>query len=270
MSDTIPVYRGLARAFRLEDVDTIFVLTGDGNMHWEAALSEDEEVKAFHVWHEHCTVATASAYAVASGKVGVASVTCGPGVTQLMTALATAANSRIPLVVFAGESPINASWYNQEIGQGPLVEATGAHYIAAHSLRRMFEYVSEAFYIAKTERRPVVLGLPTDLQQVQVPTDIKYVPSANLIPDTGPVVPHPIGRSMALRKRNASSLSRDAALSCPVPKRFANNWRKGATACWRRRSRCVGFSRAIHVPSGSPEVFRILPRAKPLQSAIWL
>src|SRR5580698_5695943 len=121
MSDTIPVYRGLAQAFRSEDVDTIFVLTGDGNMHWEAALSEDERVRAFHVWHEHCTVATASAYAVASGKVGVASVTCGPGVTQLMTALATAANSRIPLVVFAGESPLNASWYNQEIGQGPLV-----------------------------------------------------------------------------------------------------------------------------------------------------
>ena len=55
----------------------------------------------------------------------------------------------------------------------------------------MFEYVSEAFYIAKTERRPVVLGIPTDLQQVQIPTDIKYVPSADLIPDTGPVVPHP-------------------------------------------------------------------------------
>jgi len=191
MSDTIPVYRGLAQAFRLEDVETIFVLTGDGNMHWEAALSEDETVKAFHVWHEHCTVATASAYAVASGKVGVASVTCGPGVTQLMTALATAANSRIPLVVFAGESPINAGWYNQEIGQGPLVEATGAHYIAAHSLRRMFEYVSDSFYIAKTERRPVVLGVPIDLQQAQIPPDIKYTRSADLIPDTGPVVPHP-------------------------------------------------------------------------------
>ena len=53
MSDTIPVYRGLAQAFRSEDVDTIFVLTGDGNMHWEAALSEDEKVRAFHVWHEH-------------------------------------------------------------------------------------------------------------------------------------------------------------------------------------------------------------------------
>lgn len=191
MSDTIPLYRGLAQAFRMEDVDTIFVLTGDGNMHWEAALSENEEVRAFHVWHEHATCAMASAYAVASGKVGVASVTCGPGVTQLMTALATAADSRIPLVVFTGESPIHASWYNQRIDQASLVEATGAHYIAAHSLRRMFEYVLEAFYVAKTERRPVVLAIPIDLQQVQIPADIKYVPSSNIIPDTGPMVPHP-------------------------------------------------------------------------------
>ena len=87
----------------------------------------------------------------------------------MMTALATAAYSRILLVVFAGETPINASWLNQELGQGPLVDATGAHYIAAHSLGRMFEYVSEAFYIAKTERRPVVLVIQTDLQQVENP-----------------------------------------------------------------------------------------------------
>jgi acetolactate synthase-1/2/3 large subunit len=191
MSDTIPLYRGLAKAFRMEDVDTIFVLTGDGNMHWEAALSENEDVRAFHVWHEHATCAMASAYAVASGKVGVASVTCGPGVTQLMTALATAANSRIPLVVFTGESPLHASWYNQRIDQATMVEATGAHYIAAHSLRRMFEYVQEAFYVAKTERRPVVLAIPIDLQQVQIPADIKYVPSSDIIPDTGPMAPHP-------------------------------------------------------------------------------
>jgi thiamine pyrophosphate-dependent acetolactate synthase large subunit-like protein len=184
----------------MEDVDTIFVLTGDGNMHWEAALSENEEVRAYHVWHEHATVAAASAYAVASGKVGVASVTCGPGVTQLMTALAIASYAGIPLVVFTGESPINASWYNQRIDQGTMVEATGAHYIAAHSLRRMFEYVSEAFYVAKTERRPVVLAFPIDLQQVQIPADIKYVPSSALIPDTGPMVPNPAYVSRAVER----------------------------------------------------------------------
>jgi peroxiredoxin len=60
MSDTIPLYGGLAQAFRMEDVDTIFVLTGDGNMHWEAALSENEEVRAIHVWHDPpCHVWTA-------------------------------------------------------------------------------------------------------------------------------------------------------------------------------------------------------------------
>ena len=234
------------------------MLTGDGNMHWEAALSEDKTVKAFHVWHEHCTVATASAYAVASGKVGVASVTCGPGVTQLMTGLATAANTRIPLVVFAGESPIHAGWYNQEIGQGPLVEATGAHYIAAHSLRRMFEYVSEAFYIAKTERRPVVLGIPIDLQQVQIPSDFKYVPSDDLIPDTGPVVPHPnyVNRAVegiAQAERIIIIAGRGAQLS------------DAKALCEQLAERCNGLLattlpvrglfEGVDVPSASPGVF---------------
>ena len=41
--------------------------------------------------------------------------------------------------------------------------ATGAHYIAAHSLPRMMDYVREAFHIAKHERQPVVLGIPYDL-----------------------------------------------------------------------------------------------------------
>src|SRR5207245_280819 len=99
-------------------------------------------------------VAAATAYNVATGKVAVASVTCGPGVTQVMTALPAAVRARLPLVVFAGESPINAKFYNQHIDQAPLVTATGAHYIAAHSVPRMMDYVREAFHIAKYEQRP--------------------------------------------------------------------------------------------------------------------
>ncbi|MFZ2145338.1 MAG: thiamine pyrophosphate-binding protein [Xanthobacteraceae bacterium] len=45
---------------------------------------------------------------VATGKLAVASVTCGPGVTQVMTALPAAVRARLPMVVFVGESPINA------------------------------------------------------------------------------------------------------------------------------------------------------------------
>ena len=82
-------YEALARAFWLEGVRAHFTLMGDGNMHWAAALDE-LGARTIHVRHEHCACAMAMGYAIASGEVGVASVTCGPGLTQTMTALATA------------------------------------------------------------------------------------------------------------------------------------------------------------------------------------
>ena len=153
------LYEALAEAFLAEGVDTQFALMGDGNMHWSTAFSKLPGVHTVHVRHEHCAVAAATAYNVATNKLAVASVTCGPGVTQLMTALPAAVRARQPMVVFAGESPVNAKFYNQYIDQAPLVTATGAHYIAAHSVPRMMDYVREAFHIAKHERRPAVLGI---------------------------------------------------------------------------------------------------------------
>jgi hypothetical protein len=135
------LYEALAEAFLAEGVDTQFVLLGDGNMHWSNTFAKLAGVHTVHVRHEHSTVAAATAYNVATGKVAVASVTCGPGVTQVMTALPAAVRARLPVVVFAGESPINAKFYNQYIDQAPLVTATGAHYIAAHSVPRIMDYV---------------------------------------------------------------------------------------------------------------------------------
>src|ERR1043165_257178 len=109
------LYEALAEAFLAEGVDTQFVLMGDGNMHWSTAFAKLPGVETVHVRHEHATVAAATAYNVATNKVAVASVTCGPGVTQLMTALPAAVRARLPMVVFAGESPINAKFYNQAI-----------------------------------------------------------------------------------------------------------------------------------------------------------
>jgi len=188
---TIPIYQALANAFVAEGADTLFVLTGDGNMHWEVALSAHAGVRSFHVRHEHCACAMASAYAIASGKVGLASVTCGPGLTQIMTALATAAQAHIPLVVFAGETPMHTAWYNQHIDQAPLVTACGAHYIASHSPVQMLNQVRNAFFIARTRRQPVVIGVPLDLQQQLVEADAEYLPSTAFMPDTGPMAAHP-------------------------------------------------------------------------------
>jgi thiamine pyrophosphate-dependent acetolactate synthase large subunit-like protein len=185
------LYKLLAEAFYLEGVDTHFTLMGDGNMHWVSTLAGYEGVRTIYVRHEHCACAMATAYASATGKIGVASVTCGPGLTQLSTALATAARARIPVVIFTGESPLHASWYNQEIDQAPIVAATGAHYISAHSMPRMLEHVRDAFFIARTQQRPVVIGVPYDLQKQILEPSGPYIPSSEFIPDTGRMVPNP-------------------------------------------------------------------------------
>jgi thiamine pyrophosphate-dependent acetolactate synthase large subunit-like protein len=75
----MPKLYDLADAFLAEGVDTQFVLLGDGNMHWSIAFAKLPGVHTVHVRHEHATVAAATAYNVATGKVAVASVTCGPG-----------------------------------------------------------------------------------------------------------------------------------------------------------------------------------------------
>ncbi len=185
------LYHALAEAFAAEDIDTQFVLMGDGNMHWVTALSKLPRIKTYHVRHEHCAVAAAMGYHLATGQVAVASVTCGPGLTQIITALAAAARARIPLVVFAGESPINAKFYNQWIEQAPIATAAGAHYIAAHSVPRMLEYVREAFYVAHHERRPVVLGVPYDLQKLQWDRKAPYQPSKMVLPPPLRPIPDP-------------------------------------------------------------------------------
>jgi acetolactate synthase-1/2/3 large subunit len=186
----LPTYEMLAQAFAREGVDALFCLMGDGNMHWVSAMSKIDSVRVFHARHEHCACGMAMGYHSATGKVGVASVTCGPGVTQITTALATATRAGVPMVVFAGETPINARWYNQQIDQGPLVTATGAHYVRAHSLPRLYDAVREAFYVARYERRPAVLGIPYDLQKLPLPGLTEYVLSSSLVPETGRMPPN--------------------------------------------------------------------------------
>ena len=185
------LYDALAEAFVAEGVDTQFILMGDGNMHWTTALSKLPGVRTVSFRHEHCTVAAAMAYHLTTGKIAAASVTCGPGLTQLMTALPAAVRARIPVVVFAGESPINARFYNQAIDQAPFVAACGAHYIAAHSLPRMLDHVREAFHVARHERRPVVIGVPYDMQKLPYAQKTPYVPSTKYMPDGGRAQPDP-------------------------------------------------------------------------------
>jgi len=184
------VYDVLARAFHQEGVPVCFALLGDANMNWAARLAQ-QGCRMVYVRHEHCALAAAMAYARKSGDVAVATVTCGPGVTQLITALPAAVRAHLPVVVFAGEAPLKSGWYNQEIDQAPLITATGAAYHRLHMPERMPVAVRDAFLQARRERRPVVVGVPFDLQDRPWagPADLP-APSHKLLPRHSPIPPH--------------------------------------------------------------------------------
>jgi thiamine pyrophosphate-dependent acetolactate synthase large subunit-like protein len=241
MTPNIPIYEALARAFAAEGVTAQFTLMGDGNMHWATALKNLDGVDSYLVRHEHCAAAMAIGYHLATGKVGVASVTCGPGFTQIMTALTGAARARIPLVVFAGEAPMHARWYNQLLDQAPFAAACGAHYIAAHSATRMYQHVREAFHIAQQERRPVVLGVPYDLQKQPLPNLGAYQPSSSVLPRTEPMQPNP------RQVEELAGMLADA--TCPILLAGRGALRSGAQDAIERLGEAAGALFATTLPA---------------------
>lgn len=183
------LYEALADAFLREGIQTCFALLGDANMHWAGAMAE-RDIEFIYTRHEHAAVAGAAAFARATRSVGCATVTCGPGLTQIMTILPIAVRARIPLVIFAGEAPLRKAWYNQGIDQAPFVTACGAEYRALHDPADMVAGVHEAFLTAKRSGIPVVLGVPFDLQQLpageappQPVSDDLFKPPAPIEPD---------------------------------------------------------------------------------------
>jgi thiamine pyrophosphate-dependent acetolactate synthase large subunit-like protein len=181
-SSETPNYKLLAKAFAEEGVDIAFHLMGDGNMYWATSLTQDFGVKAIHARHENCVVAMADAYARATGTVGIASVTCGPGFTPTVTSLTAAARGNVPLIVFAGDTPITDLHHLQAFDIGPVAEKAGARYIPLRHPDRMFNDVREAFYTARYEHVPVVLGVPVDIQAAPAAWGVEYIPSADLMP----------------------------------------------------------------------------------------
>jgi len=184
-----PTYEVLADVFAAENVKTTFALLGDANMNWAAALAATG-CDFVYVRHEHCAVAAAMAYARSTGEVGVASVTCGPGLTQILTALPAAVRAKIPLVVFAGEAPVRKAWYNQAIDQKPFVDACGARYVRLQHQQTMRRQIVDAFLTSRMERCPVVLGVPVDLQEEAWQGALDPLPrSYDLMPRLAPISP---------------------------------------------------------------------------------
>src|SRR4030095_3689382 len=89
-------------------------------------------------------------------------------------------------------APLRSGGYNQGIAQAPLIKATGADYHPLHLPERMPVAIRDAFLQARRERRPVVLGIPFDLQERHWEGPEKFpTPSQQLLPRPSPIPPHP-------------------------------------------------------------------------------
>ncbi len=97
------VYQRLAQAFAAEGVSHVFGIMGDGNIYWINELAK-LGVKTLEVRHEGAGLGMADGWARVTRTPGVATTTCGPGVTQLATALVTASRAETPLVAFCGSA----------------------------------------------------------------------------------------------------------------------------------------------------------------------
>jgi acetolactate synthase I/II/III large subunit len=175
-------YEAIAQSLKAEGITDFFGLMGDGNMWLWGALCRDPSIKGYSARHESMAVSMADGYARTTGRVGVAMVTCGPGLTQCGTSLIAAYRGRTPVVVIAGEIKPGAKNKTQSMDQRRFTEASYARFHTVTSLDNMAEEIAEAFYAARLHRVPVVLNLPMDLQEDDIDWDYAYRPSTDFLP----------------------------------------------------------------------------------------
>ena len=151
-----------------EGVEVVFGYPGGAILPTYDALSKYQD-KIHHVLTRHEQGAThmADGYARASGKVGVAIATSGPGATNMVTGLATAMMDSSPIVCITGQVPttaIGGDAFQETDVTGVTLPVTKHNYLVT-DVADLAATVREAFYIARTGRPgPVLIDIPKDVQ----------------------------------------------------------------------------------------------------------
>ncbi len=164
-----PELRGaeiLVKALQLEGVKQIWGYPGGAALHIYDALYKQDTIQHVLVRHEQAAVHAADGFARATGEVGVALVTSGPGVTNAITGIATAYMDSIPLVVITGQVPSTAIGQDafQECDTVGITRPIVKHNFLVKDARQMAEVMKKAFHIARSGRPgPVVVDVPKDV-----------------------------------------------------------------------------------------------------------
>lgn len=158
------VAEALGRAVAMLGVRDAFGLVGSGNFHLANAMRASG-VRFIAARHETGVVTMADAYARASGRLGVATVHQGPGVTNAITGLTEAAKSRTPMLLLAAEATAPLS--NFSIDMEGVAKASGAAHRRIERPAAAVEELAAAAQLAVGERRTVLVSLPLEVQAAQ-------------------------------------------------------------------------------------------------------
>lgn len=178
----------LIRVLKEEGIDTIFGYPGGAVIDIYDELHRTDTLNHILVRHEQGAVHAADGYARASGKVGVALVTSGPGASNTVTGIANAYLDSIPIVVFTGQVPtalIGTDAF-QEVDIVGITRPCTKHNFLVKKIDDLAKTIRDAFHIARSGRPgPVLVDLPKDVMQATA----DYEPASPQEEDAAPPKP---------------------------------------------------------------------------------
>ena len=162
--------RILLESLKREGVDLVFGYPGGTVINIYDELMNVREIRHILPRHEQGGTHAADGYARATGKVGVAIATSGPGATNTVTGIATAYMDSIPMVIITGQvpTPLIGNDAFQEVDMIGIARPITKHSFLIRNPKDIPAIVRKAFYIARSGRPgPVLIDFPKDVQIAQ-------------------------------------------------------------------------------------------------------
>ncbi|MBC7964201.1 MAG: biosynthetic-type acetolactate synthase large subunit [Steroidobacteraceae bacterium] len=159
--------RIMLECLKKEGVDTVFGYPGGTVINIYDELFSFKEIRHILPRHEQAGTHAADGYARATGKVGVAIATSGPGATNTVTAIAPAYMDSIPMVIVTGQVPTALIGNDafQEVDIIGITRPCTKHSFLIRDVKDIAMIMKKAFYIARTGRPgPVLVDFPKDIQ----------------------------------------------------------------------------------------------------------
>jgi acetolactate synthase-1/2/3 large subunit len=162
----------LVKALHKEGVEYVWGYPGGSVLFIYDEIFKQDKFEHILVRHEQAAVHAADGYARATGKVGVALVTSGPGVTNAVTGIATAYTDSIPMVIISGNVPTYAIGEDafQEADTVGITRPIVKHNFLVKDVKDLSLVIKKAFHIAQTGRPgPVLIDIPKDVSAAKGP-----------------------------------------------------------------------------------------------------